>query len=284
MIEWVAEQFAGADLYYGHGTDNPWDEAVALVLTLANIVDDQAMLAEALGADIEEQIRALAEQRIRERVPLPYLLGECWYVGYPFWVDPAVIVPRSPLGHVLADGLQPWRTAPVCRVLDLCAGSGSIGIIAALCYPEAEVVMVDIDPAAVALCERNIQRHELTERVRVVQADAARYLAEQDSQWDLIVTNPPYVDAADMATLPAEYRHEPKLALAAADDGLAVINAVLQALPGRLADGGILLGEVGGSAAALGRCHAQLPFIWLALPDGGEGVFVLEAQAVSAPV
>jgi len=277
LIDGIAERFAAAGLVYGHGTDNPWDEAVALVLGVTGLADDRANLARELGSDSRSRIEALAERRIAERIPLAYLLGHCRFMGLEFLIEPGIVVPRSPIGALLADGLEPWLREAPGRIVDLCCGTGCIGILAAHVFPDAEVTLVDIDPRALGLARQNVQRHGLDGRVQVVASDLFGGLAA-DARFDLVLSNPPYVDAIDMAALPPEYRHEPALGLAGGAEGIDLIERMLAALPGRLAAGGLFVCEVGASAPALLRAHPELPFIWPELPTGGEGVFLLFAE------
>lgn len=277
LIDSIAGRFAEAGLVFGHGTDNPWDEAVALVLGVTGLADDRANLAIEIADAQVIEIGRLADRRIAERIPLAYLLGRCRFAGLEFLIEPGIVVPRSPIGALLEDGLAPWvQTAPR-RIADLCCGSGCIGILAALVFPESEVTLVDVDPAALDLARRNVSMHGLADRVSVVESDLFDGLPA-GRRFDLVLTNPPYVDAVDMASLPAEYRHEPELGLAGGAEGIDLVQRMLAALPARLAPGGLFVCEVGASAPALLRAHPRVPFIWPDLPAGGEGVFLLFAE------
>lgn len=280
LIEAVTDRFAEAGLVFGHGTDNPWDEAVALVLGVTELADDRTSLDIEVDPAAVAEIQRLADRRIDERIPLAYLLGRCQFVGQTFLIEPGVVIPRSPIGALLADELVPWIRRPPRRVLDLCCGSGCIGIIAALVFPEADVTLVELDAAAAALAERNLRLHGLEDRVRVVRSnlfDALPVMAA-DQRFDLILSNPPYVDAVDMASLPPEYRHEPALGLAGGEAGIELVDRMLAVLGDWLAPGGLFVCEVGASAPALLRAHPRLPFLWPELPEGGEGVFLLSAD------
>jgi ribosomal protein L3 glutamine methyltransferase len=281
LIEAVCRRFDRAGLSYGHGTDNAWDEAVALVLAVTGAADDESSLGLAVSADQRDACLQLAEQRVETRQPLAYLLGRCRYMGYDFKIRPGVIVPRSPIGYLLFEGLQPWLPASVQSVLDLCSGSGCLGIVAAHLFPDARVTLVELDPNAAALARENIALHGLGDRVELVEADVTHGL-ELRQRFDLILANPPYVDAADMRTLPAEFAAEPVAALAAGEDGLNIMAPILEQLAGWLSEGGLFIGEIGGSARALVARYPSLPFIWLDLPHGGEGVFALEAVGLSS--
>lgn len=274
LISAVSERFEAAGLAFGHGFDSAWDEAVFLVLDVTGLPDDRAVLDRTVSPVHAERIESLAERRLDERVPLAYLLGHSRFAGLDFLVEPGIVVPRSPIGALIVQRFEPWLDAPPGRLLDLCCGSGCIGIAAAVAFPDAEVDLVDIDPRAVRLARRNAHRLGVDDRVHVHRSDLFDDLAE--GQWDLILCNPPYVDTYDMASLPAEFRHEPALGLAGGEDGLALVARVLDALPERLAKGGTLVCEVGASAPALLRRYPDLPFIWPELPGGGEGVFILQ--------
>ena len=274
LIEAVYQRFDDATLSYGHGTDNPWDEAVYLVLSVTGYADDEVSLGLCVTPDERELIKALAGRRIDERSPLAHLLGECQFMGQRFFVEPGVMVPRSPIGYLLGEPLSAWVAPGITRIVDLCAGVGCLGILAAQRYPMSRVTLVELDPRAAALALKNVALHNLDERVEVIQGDACQWLAGETGQWDLILTNPPYVDAADMQTLPEEYRHEPELGLAAGEDGLALVDAFLPELAARLKPNGIFLCEVGASAPAMQRKYPDLPIHWLELSEGGEGVFL----------
>tara|TARA_X000000950_G_scaffold209455_1_gene251875 strand:- start:1927 stop:2802 length:876 start_codon:yes stop_codon:yes gene_type:complete len=275
LIETVYQRFDNAPLSYGHGTDNAWDEAVYLVLSVTGYADDEASLQlPVIPADLQH-IHSIAGRRIDERAPLAHLLGECQFMGQRFFVESGVMVPRSPIGYLLGEPLQDWLPQDITRIVDLCAGVGCLGILAAQRYPMSKVTLVELDSKAAALARKNVALHNLGERVDVVQGDACDWLGSETGQWDLILTNPPYVDAADMQALPEEYRHEPELGLAAGEDGLALVDAFLPELAARLKPHGVFLCEVGASALAMQHKYPDLPIEWLELPEGGEGVFLL---------
>lgn len=282
-VRWAASRFAAAGLAFGHGTDNALDEAYALVshvVALAPGVPEPYLDAR-LHPDERRRIVELAERRIASRKPLPYLTGEAWFAGLSFEVDERVLVPRSPIAELIEQGFQPWLVAdPVTRVLDLCTGSGCIGIACAFAFPEAEVDLSDVSAEALDVARQNIARHGLGERVRPHRADVFDGLPP--ARYDLIVANPPYVDAADMAELPAEYRHEPRLGLAAGADGLDIVRRILAEAADWLSPQGLLVVEVGNSAPALQAAYPDLPFIWPEFERGGHGVFLLEAGALPA--
>ena len=275
LIETIYQRFDNAPLSYGHGTDNAWDEAVYLVLSVTGYADDEASLQLPVIPANLQHIHSIAGRRIDERAPLAHLLGECQFMGQRFFVESGVMVPRSPIGYLLGEPLQDWLPQDITRIVDLCAGVGCLGILAAQRYPMSKVTLVELDSKAAALARKNVELHNLGERVEVIQGDACDWLGSETGQWDLILTNPPYVDAADMQTLPEEYRHEPELGLAAGEDGLALVDAFLPELAVRLKPHGVFLCEVGASALAMQHKYPDLPIEWLELPEGGEGVFLL---------
>ncbi len=277
FIRLGAGRMQRAGLYFGHGTDNAWDEAVQVVLHCAGLpwdVDREALSARLLDSE-KAQILDLFNARIEQRIPLPYLIGEAWFCGLPFYVDQRVLVPRSPIAALIQQGFQPWLgDTDVDRVLDLCTGSGCIGIACAQLFEMAELDLVDISTAALEVCTKNIQRHQLQERVRAIQSDLFDTV---DGRYQLIVSNPPYVDRNDFTTMPAEYQHEPVLGLTSGDDGLDITRQVLAEAADYLTDDGLLVVEVGNSEVALQQQFADVPFTWVELPDGGNGVFLLSA-------
>lgn len=278
LIETIYQRFDNAPLSYGHGTDNAWDEAVYLVLSVTGCADDEASLQlPVIPADLQH-IHGIAGRRIDERAPLAHLLGECQFMGQRFFVEPGVMVPRSPIGYLLGEPLQDWLPQDVTRIVDLCAGVGCLGILAAQRYPLSRVTLVELDLQATVLARKNVAFHNLDARVEVIQGDACQWLASETNQWDLILTNPPYVSAADMQTLPEEYRHEPAQGLTAGEDGLALVDAFMPQLSARLKPNGVFLCEVGASALAMQHKYPDLPIEWLELPEGGEGVFCLSAE------
>ena len=269
----MASQFTAAELYFGHGTDNPWDEAVALVTQLLHLPPDaEKRIGDCRLLRTERQaILQLASQRISERKPLPYLLHSAWFGGHEFYVDERVLIPRSPFAELLANNLEPYVSTPPKRILDMCTGSGCIAIVAAMTFPEAEVDAVDISPDALEVAQLNIEQHGLEQRVFPILSDG--YDALAGARYDLIVTNPPYVDAEDMADLPDEYRHEPELGLASGIDGLALTRRILREAAAHLTDGGVLVCEVGNSMVQLQQDYPEVGFDWLAFAHGGLGVF-----------
>ncbi|MGM0563399.1 MAG: 50S ribosomal protein L3 N(5)-glutamine methyltransferase [Pseudomonadota bacterium] len=277
IIEQSAERLDSAGLCYGHGTDNAWDEAVWLVLhalgrsPAAPIEDADEILSPGQLAAVE----GLIERRISERLPTAYLTGEAWFCGLPFYVNEDTLVPRSPIAELVGQRFAPWLNREPRRILDLCTGSGCIAVACAFAFPEAEVVATDLSEAALAVARRNVERHGLGDRVICLQSDV---FAEVSGEFDLIVSNPPYVDAVDMAILPDEYRHEPEIGLASGQDGLVVTRQILADAAGHLSEDGVLVVEVGNSEEALVEAYPELPFTWLEFEHGGHGVFTLQRR------
>lgn len=277
FFRWAASEFIAAKLFYGHGTDNPWDEAEHLVLHALHLTPPLAD--EWLDARLTKTERARVvnniRRRIHERIPAAYITGQAWFAGMPFVVDERVLVPRSPIAELIEKRFSPWLDVEPEHILDLCTGSGCIGIACAYAFPDAQVQLSDISFDALAVAEENIQQHELSDRVFAIQSDLFQNLGHQ--RFDLIVSNPPYVDADDMASLPQEYHAEPELGLASGDDGLDFTRRLLAEALDHLTDDGLLVVEVGNSWPALEEAYPRLPFTWVEFERGGHGVFVLKA-------
>jgi ribosomal protein L3 glutamine methyltransferase len=279
MVRWGASQFNAANLAFGHGIDNAWDEALFLArhaLHLTPAEDDKAAEARLLASE-RQHIAQLFQRRITERKPAAYLTREAWFAGLPFYVDERVLIPRSPIAELIEQGFSPWLDeTPITHVLDLCTGSGCIGIACALAFPEAEVDVVDICPEALDVARQNVERHGVKNSVNLVHSDLFSSLIPRS--YDLIVSNPPYVNQEDMEQLPPEYHHEPVLALAAGNDGLDIVTRIITEAGNYLSPQGILVVEVGNSAVALEQRFPDLPLLWLEFKRGGHGVFVLTAE------
>ena len=278
MLESGERLFESQGLFYGHGTTNAWDEAVYLLTFVLDLPPDadRSLLSELLTAQQQADVEALFQRRVNERIPAPYLTGTAWFCGLPFRVDQRVIIPRSPLAELIYNGFQPWCEADPDSVLDLCTGSGCIGIACAYAFEQTQVVLSDISAEALTIAQKNIAQHKVSDRVIAVQSDLFEGLNGQ--RFDLIVSNPPYVDATDLATMPEEYQHEPELALASGADGLDFTRRLLREAAQYLTERGVLIVEVGNSSVALEQAFPTVPFLWLTFSEGDGGVFVLTRQ------
>ncbi len=273
-----AQYFDEAGLYFGHGTDNAWDESLSLVLYALSLpwdVDASVQQRELSEAE-QTCIASLFDRRVEERLPAAYLTGEAWFAGIPFHVDQRVLVPRSPIAELIESEFVPWLAAEPVHILDLCTGSGCIGIACALYLPQSRVTLSDISAAALAVARQNIDRYDLADRVTAVESDLFAELQQQ--RFDLIVANPPYVDQEDLADMPAEYHHEPEIGLASGLDGLDFTRRLLVEAADHLTEQGVLIVEVGNSWVALEDAYPEVPFLWLEFARGGHGVFLLTAQ------
>ncbi len=283
LIESGARRLRRARVFFGHGTDNAWDESAALVLHALGLAhDDPSVYARRVGRSGQRRARELITRRIAERIPAVYLTGQTWFAGLPFYVDPRVLIPRSPMAELIERRFAPWLDARrIRRVLDLGTGSGCIAIACAKALPWAHVDAVDISAAALEVAARNVRRHRLGRRVRLVRSD--HFAALGAARYDLIVSNPPYVGARELAALPQEYRHEPSIALAAGAAGLDSVRVLLRQSRRHLNPGGTLLVEVGNTEQAVQRAFPRLPFLWLQFERGGGGVFLLGAEQLPRP-
>ncbi|BFM48304.1 50S ribosomal protein L3 N(5)-glutamine methyltransferase [Marinomonas sp. THO17] len=281
FIRWTYTRFQNADLFYGHGTDNPWDEAVQLVMGALKLpLDfDRDMLDCALTQNEKKQIVKLVHRRINDREPLPYLLGEAWFMGLPFYVSKDTLIPRSPILSLLECEFSPWLMHYPFNILDMCTGSGCLGIAASLVFEDAQVDMTDISEAALDIAKKNIQRHQLEDRVQTIHSDM--FAALQGKQYELIICNPPYVDKKDFDTAPQEFHNEPQLALTSGEDGLEFTHKFLHQVAHYLKDDGILVYEVGNTEIALQEAYPDTPFMWVELEQGGNGVFILTKEQLN---
>lgn len=265
------------DVHLGHGSDDPFAEATALVMQTLGLdwsADPEILDAKLLPSERQEIIDLL-RRRVNERVPLGYLLNLAYFCDLPFYVDERVLIPRSPIAELIRDGFSSWFAEPPQRVLDLCTGSGCIAIAIAKTFPDTLVDAADISMDALSVAALNVEYHDVQEQVGLVESDIFSKLPNQ--RYDLIVSNPPYVDAEDMADLPPEFLHEPELGLASGRDGLDITRRILAAAADHLTDDGVLVVEVGNSWWALEQCFPEVPFLWVDFESDAQGVFVLTA-------
>lgn len=285
FLRWTTSRFTQAGLFYGHGNDDAFNEASQLILSSLNLPVHELpeLFLDARLTNAEKQsLLLLIEKRLEQRIPLPYLINEAWFAGMPFFVDERVLIPRSPFAELIDTQFQPWLSNPdnVSAILDLCTGSGCIAIALAMAFENAQVDAVDISHDALAVADININKHQLNDQVRSIQSDCWQSLAPAN-QYDLIISNPPYVGADEMAGLPEEYRHEPVSALEAEDNGLALVEQILLNAADYLTDNGLLFVEVGNSDLAVDEKWPETSFLWLDFEQGGHGIFMLDkAQCV----
>ena len=279
LVREISNDFNKYPLVYGHGTDNSWDEALVLVRGITNLPDDIRLADSNISQDDYQEIKSLASRRIKERIPMPYLLGDVRYVDQNFFCEHGVIIPRSPIGLLVNEGLKPWISEPPSLIVDVCCGTGCLGILCALSYPLAKVVLVDIDEKALALARRNIRRFNLEDRVMILAGDLLGALREESI--DLIISNPPYVSQGDCDSLADEFKYEPIVGLDGGEDGLYYVSILLDQAKMVLKKEGLILCEVGQSCHALSQKYPGLPFVWIDLPHGGEGVFCLERSQIN---
>ena len=280
LMRFAVSRFNEADLFFGHGTDNAWDEAAYLLLHTLHLPLDR--LEPFMDARLTSAERAgaldIIRRRINERVPASYLTHEAWLGEHRFYVDQRVIVPRSHIAELLEDQLGPWVEDPwaIHRALDLCTGSGCLAILTALAFPEAQVDAIDLSPDALEVAQRNVADYGLESRVRLIESNAFAAIAGQ--RYNLIISNPPYVNAESMAELPEEYRREPQLALASGEDGLDFTRIILREAADHLNPGGVLVVEIGHNREALEAAFPDTPFVWLDTAAGDDFVFLLRQE------
>lgn len=281
-LRWSVSRFTQSKLYFGHGTDNAWDEAIRLIYHLIHLPLDtpEVVLDSTLTKSERRLIVQLIETRCHDRVPVAYITNEAFFAGLSFKVDERVLIPRSPIAELIENAFQPWCPHPIARVLDLCTGSGCIGI-ACVTHLDCEADLADISPDALELARQNVARHGLSKQTKLIQSDLFESI---NGRYDLIVTNPPYVDEQDLADMPAEYHHEPTIGLAAGGDGLLFARKILAQAAQYLTDEGVLVMEVGNSEAALNDAFPQLAITWIEFERGGHGVCVLTRSELQAVV
>lgn len=278
-LRWSVSQFNEFGLFYGHGTDNAWDEAAYLILRSLHLPHDTHPSFYDATLTIKERdlLNKQLHRRVHERLPTAYLIHEAWFAEMAFYVDERVLIPRSPIAELIQQGFEPWiESEQVTDILDLCTGSGCIAIACAKAFPEAHIDASDLSHDALAVAKINVTRHEVEKHVTLYQSDLFDSLPMK--QYDIIVSNPPYVDAADMAALPKEYHHEPSLGLQAGQDGLDIAIMILKNAHRYLKSNGILVVEVGNSETALTEKYPEIPFTWIEFENDSGGVFMLTAE------
>jgi ribosomal protein L3 glutamine methyltransferase len=277
MLRWAVSRFNDANIYYGHGTDNAWDEAISLVFHALHLPDDigQQVILSNLTSSEKHKIVELIIRRVRERLPVPYLTNKANFAGLEFYVDERVLVPRSPIAEMINNQFSPWLyNKPVNRIMDLCTGSACIAIACAYAFEDAEVDALDISEDALEVAQINIESLGVLDRVFPMQSDLFSAIPK-GPHYDLIVSNPPYVDAQDIGDMPEEYHHEPAIGLASGNDGLDLTKRILANAADYLTETGLLVVEVGNSMVHLIEQYPDMPFTWVDFEFGGDGVFVL---------
>ena len=284
LLRFAVSQFNKAGLHFGHGSATAYDEAAYLILkTLYLPLDQLEPFLDARVTDSEcKQVLEIIERRVKDRIPAAYLTHEAWLGDFSFYVDERVIIPRSFIAELLQTQLAPWIADPdhIIAALDLCTGSGCLAILMAHVFENADIDAVDISADALAVAQRNVADYQLGERIRLVRSDL--FGALDACRYDLIICNPPYVTAASVAVLPAEYRHEPTLALGSGDDGLDVVRRLLADAADHLTDAGLLFVEVGHNADIVTAAFPDLPVTWVDAPSGEGKVFLLNREQLVA--
>ena len=275
FIRYCYSKMMEQKVYFGHGHVSALDEARQLVLAALYLPwdADEIVLDGALLESEKKRVLSFMQRRIQFREPLPYIINEAWFMQMPFYVDRRVLIPRSPIAQLIEQAFSPFLQAyPVNRILDMCTGSGCIGIGCAYAFEQAHVDIADISAEALQVADMNIRKHEMQDQVSIIQSDLFEQVTEQ---YDLIVSNPPYVDRSDLASMPAEYQHEPALALGSGDDGLDICKQILAQACDYLTEEGLLVVEIGNSEVHLMEQFQEVPFIWVELAEGGNGVFAI---------
>lgn len=276
LIRAGADWLDGHPLSYGHGTDNALDEAAWIALEACELSPQEPLSDYSIKVTAAQLQRAQQwfRQRAQDQTPVAYLTGRSWFAGLEFATDHRALIPRSPIGELILGNFEPWLQRPPAHVLDLCCGGGCIGIATAVQFPDCAVAAADLSAEALALARQNVAQHRLQQRVTLFHGDLYAALPS-DSRYDLIVSNPPYVDSADISRMGGEFHHEPRLGLSAGRDGLDIVRRILAQAARYLCRNGVLVVEVGNSAPALQQLYPEVEFIWLEFAAGGHGVFVL---------
>jgi len=280
-IRYAFSRFNDSEIYFGHGTNNAWDEALQLILHSLHLPwdFDPTLWSASLTQKERSCLLQRIEKRITARIPVPYLVGEAWFMNHPFYVDERVLIPRSPIAELIQRQFQPWLKDYPFRILDLCTGSGCIGIASALEFDTAQVDLLDISKDALVVAQKNIQRYRFEGRVTAIQSDL---FENATGRYDLIVSNPPYVDQKDFSLMPQEFSAEPRLGLISGKEGLDCVHRILKQASNYLTDNGLLIVEVGNSYVALEEYYDQVPFTWIEFEHGGHGVFVFTANELKS--
>jgi len=282
FMRWGASQFVAAKLTYGHGLSSPLDEAVYLVLRALHLPVDTPDIywSSALTQPEKQVVVDILKRRIIEKIPAAYIMKEGWFAGLQFYIDERVLVPRSPIVELVENQFSPWVEADeVETILDLCTGSGCIGIACAYAFPHAQIDLSDVSDDALQVANINIKKHDAEHRINAIHSDLFDNL--DGKKYDLIVSNPPYVDQEDMQALSPEFHHEPELGLSSGKDGLDITRKILQNAASYLTETGILVVEVGNSQHALMELYPDIPFQWIEFEHGGDGVFIITKQELA---
>ncbi len=280
VVRWSVSRFNEAGLFFGHGTDNAWDEAVSIVLQtlyLPQQINEQLFQARLTAAE-KQRVLELIQKRVNERIPAAYLTHQAWFCDLPFYVDERVLVPRSPIAELIQNKFEGYLAKPPVHILDLCTGSGCIAIACAHAFPFSQVDAADISHDALEVAAINIEEHDLADRVFPLHSDVFSGLEGQ--KYDLIVTNPPYVDAEDIADMPEEFHIEPEIGLSAGNDGLDIVRTILQNAAMHLNDGAWLIVEVGNSLVHVQEQYPDLALEWIEFEHGGDGVFAIQKESL----
>lgn len=283
LAHFAFKEFEKTDLYYGHGTDNAWDDACALVLDALDLAHDASdeVLNQKLDPQEISRIKSLVSARVEKNIPTPYLTHKAWFCGLEFYIDERALIPRSPLGEFIMNAGSPWveNSDQVTRVLDLCTGSGCIAIACAYAFPNAVIDAVELSPEALEVAKINRKKHCLENRLNLYLGDLFQPVLNQ--QYDLIISNPPYVGHEEMSELPKEYLHEPDMALRAGELGLDLVDQMLKQANQFLKPHGILIVEVGNTWQIMDQVYPATTFNWLEFQNGGDGVFLLTKSELS---
>lgn len=277
FIRWGGTLFQNENLFFGHGTDNAFDDAKTLVFFVLNLSwqSPEYLFASKLTTAEKQAVTELFRQRIESRKPSAYLTGEAWFAGIKFKVSEATLVPRSPIAELIADNFRDWvQEEDVNTILDMCTGSGCIGIASLQAFPNAQVDLVDLSVGALAIAQDNIQHYQLENSVTAIHSDLFAEL--KGKKYDLILSNPPYVDQIEMEALPEEFKQEPEMGLAAGKDGLDLVRIILAQAANYLTENGVLIVEVGVSQYFMQQEYPELPLYWFEFENGGEGVFAIQ--------